>query len=131
MMPGNLKTLWPKYLMFKKQIEAVNIEQIEFVYDSDNKEAEFITPPILLYRNKKYIANGENKRISKAIDEKYTHVLSYKVLNNDEYKFFRKVNDITYIKDKNNEIIGDFEFIFEDQELSELATGKCKHLLIL
>ena len=43
MMPGNLKTLWPKYLMFKKQIEAVNIEQIELVYDSDNKEAEFIT----------------------------------------------------------------------------------------
>ena len=36
-----------------------------------------------------------------------------------------------YIKEKNNELIKDFEFIFKDEELSELAVGKCKHLLIL
>ena len=129
MMPGNLKTLWPKYLLFKKQLETINIEQIEFGYTSDNKDAEFITPPVLLYKDKKYKCIEANKRVSKAKDEGYTHIICYKVNNENEFNFFRKLNDLTYIKDKNNELIESFEFIFEDQELSELATGKCKHLL--
>ena len=45
-----LKTLWPKYLLFKNKIEAINIEQIDFENISYAK-AEFTTPPVfcLLY----------------------------------------------------------------------------------
>ena len=41
-----LKTLWPKYLLFKNKIEAINIEQIDFE-NINNAKAEFTTPPVL------------------------------------------------------------------------------------
>lgn len=123
-----LKTVWPKYMMFKKHIEAINIERIEYRYVSDNEEAEFITPPVMLLKDKKYICVNSNKRVSKAKDNDYTHMLCYVVNNEDESKFFNRLNDLTYIKDKNKELITDFEFIFKDEILAPLAYDKCKHL---
>ena len=125
---NNLKTVWPKYMMFKKQIEAINIEEIEYKHVLDNKDAEFITPPIMLYKDKKYICIDANKRVSKAKEEGYTHMLCYKVHNDDETKFFSRLNDLTYTKEKAKELIGDFKFIFEDEVLAPLAYDKCKHL---
>jgi hypothetical protein len=123
-----LKTVWPKYMMFKKHIEAINIERIEYRYVSDNEEAEFITPPVMLLKDKKYICVNSNKRVSKAKDNDYTHMLCYVVNNEDESKFFNRLNDLTYIKDRNKELITDFEFIFKDEILAPLAYDKCKHL---
>jgi len=48
-----VKTLWPKYLLFKHKIEPINIEQIKFnVFE--NVIGEPITPPVL---QKKKIMN--------------------------------------------------------------------------
>ena len=123
-----LKTVWPKFMMFKKHIEAINIEKIEYRYIPNNEEAEFITPPVMLLKDKKYICVDANKRVSKAKDNDYTHMLCYVVNNEDESKFFNRLNDLTYIKDKNKELITDFEFIFKDEILAPLAYDKCKHL---
>jgi hypothetical protein len=55
-------------------------------------------------------------------------MLCYKVHNDDEAKFFSRLNDLTYTKEKTKELIGDFEFIFKDEVLAPLAYDKCKHL---
>jgi hypothetical protein len=55
-------------------------------------------------------------------------MLCYVVNSEDEAKFFNRLNDLTYIKDKNKELITDFEFIFKDEILAPLAYDKCKHL---
>jgi len=114
--------------MFKQHIEAINIEQIEYRYIADNEEAEFITPPVMLLKNKKYVCIDANKRVSKAKDKDYTHMLCYIVNNENESKFFNRLNELTYIKDKKKELITDFEFIFKDEILAPLAYDKCKHL---
>jgi len=127
-MNGNLKTVWPKFLLFKHKIEAINIERINFRYEKDNEDAQFITPPILILKDDQYQCVDANKKISKAKDNDYTHMLCYVVDNQNEIDFFNRLNDLTYIKDLNKEKIEDFEFIFTDKVLSSLATNECKHL---
>jgi hypothetical protein len=127
-MYGQLKTVWPKFLLFKNKIEAINIELINYKYTEDNKDAEFITPPILVLKDKQYECIDDNKRVSKAKDNEYTHMLCYVADNQNEIDFFNRLNDLTYIKDLNKEKIEDFEFIFTDKVLSSLAINECKHL---
>ena len=127
-MYGQLKTVWPKFLLFKHKIEAINIELINYKYTEDNKDAEFITPPILVLKDKQYECIDANKKVSKAKDNEYTHMLCYVAENDKEISFFTRLNELTYIKDKNNEKIEDFEFIFKDEKLAPLAMGDCKHL---
>ena len=106
----------------------INIELINYKYTEDNKDAEFITPPILIFKNEKYDCIDANKRISKAKDNDYSHMLCYVADNDKEILFFTRLNELTYVKEKKNEKIEDFEFIFTDEKLSPLATGDCKHL---
>lgn len=123
-----MKTLWPKYLLFKHKIEPINIEQIEFK-TFENVIGEPITPPVLQKKeNNKYICIDGNCRLSVAVKNEYTHVLSYVTDNEDELKFLKILNDLVYKNDKNKIPMNDFEFIFKDASLYALI-NKCKNLL--
>lgn len=123
-----MKTLWPKYLLFKHKIEPINIEQIKFNL-FENVIGEPITPPVLQKKeNNEYICIDGNCRLSVAVKDGYTHVLSYVTDNEDELKFLKILNDLVYHNDKNKIPMNDFEFIFKDKSLYALI-NKCKNLL--
>lgn len=122
-----MKTLWPKYLLFKHKIEPINIEQIKF-NKFENVVGEPITPPVLKKNNHEYICIDGNCRLSVALKENYTHVLSYVTDNIDELNFLKILNDLVYYNDKNKIPMNDFEFIFRDENLYALV-DKCKNLL--
>ena len=122
-----LKTLWPKYLLFKKRIEPINIEQIKFE-TFENTVGEPITPPVLeKIDNHKYVCRDGNCRLSVAVKEGYTHALCYVIEDHNEIIFLKKLNDLVYENDKNNIPMNDFEFIFKDDFLYALI-NKCKNL---
>ena len=122
-----LKTLWPKYLLFKERIEAINIEQIDFKNIKDAK-AEFITPPVLEKKeNNRFVCKDGNCRLTIAVKDNYTHALCYVLENKDEIGFFKRLNDLVYKNEKENIPMNDFEFIFEDDFLYALIR-KCKNL---
>jgi len=122
-----LKTLWPKYLLFKERIEAINIEQIDFENIKDAK-AEFITPPVLEKKeNNRFVCKDGNCRLTIAVKDNYTHALCYVLENKDEIGFFKRLNDLVYKNEKENIPMNDFEFIFKDDFLYALIR-KCKNL---
>ena len=126
-----LKTLWPKYLLFKNKIEAINIEQIDFKNINEAK-AEFTTPPVLeKIANQRtsfnFICRDGNCRLTIANKENYTHALCYVLEDKDEVRFFKRLNDLVYKNEKENIPMNDFEFIFKDDFLNALI-GKCKNL---
>ena len=122
-----LKTLWPKYLLFKNKIEAINIEQIKFE-TFDNVIGEPVTPPVLeKIDNHKYVCRDGNCRLSVAVKEKYTHALCYVTDDTNEIIFLKRLNDLVYENNKNNIPMNDFEFIFKDDFLYALI-NKCKNL---
>ena len=122
-----LKTLWPKYLLFKNKIEAINLEQIDFENINEAK-AEFTTPPVLEKTgNHRFICRDGNCRLTIANKENYTHALCYVLEEEDEVLFFKRLNDLVYKNEKENIPMNDFEFIFKDDFLNALI-GKCKNL---
>ncbi len=122
-----LKTLWPKYLLFKNRIEPVNIEHIEFS-KNENITSEFITPPVLeKIGNFKYVCKDGNVRLTNAVKENYTHAMCYVVEDKCEISFLKRLNDLVYENEKNNIPMNDFEFIFKDDFLYALI-DKCKKL---
>ena len=122
-----LKTLWPKYLLFKEKIKAINIEQIDFKNIKDAK-AEFFTPPVLEKKeNNRFVCKDGNCRLTIAVKDNYTHALCYVLENKDEVRFFKRLNDLVYKNEKENIPMNDFEFIFEDDFLYALIR-KCKNL---
>ena len=122
-----LKTLWPKYLLFKNKIEAINLEQIDFENINEAK-AEFTTPPVLeKTKNHRFICRDGNCRLTIANKENYTHALCYVLEEEDEVLFFKRLNDLVYKNEKENIPMNDFEFIFKDDFLYALIS-KCKNL---
>jgi len=122
-----LKTLWPKYLLFKNKIEAINLEQIDFENINEAK-AEFTTPPVLeKTENHRFICRDGNCRLTIANKENYTHALCYVLEDKDEVRFFKRLNDLVYKNEKENIPMNDFEFIFKDDFLNALIS-KCKNL---
>ena len=122
-----LKTLWPKYLLFKNKIEAINLEQIDFE-NINEAEAEFTTPPVLKKTDdRKFICRDGNCRLTIAKKKNYTHALCYVLEEEDEVLFFKRLNDLVYKNEKENIPMNDFEFIFKDDFLNALI-GKCKNL---
>jgi len=122
-----LKTLWPKYLLFKNRIETINIEYVKFD-KHENVASEYITPPVLeKITNFKYICKDGNIRLTNAVKEKYTHALCYVVQNKCEISFLKRLNDLVYENEKKRIPMNDFEFIFNDDFLYALV-DKCKKL---
>jgi len=122
-----LKTLWPKYLLFKNKIEAINIEQIDFENINEAK-AEFTTPPVLKKTDShRFICRDGNCRLTIANKENYTHALCYVLEEENEVLFFKRLNDLVYKNEKENIPMNDFEFIFKDDFLNALIS-KCKNL---
>jgi len=122
-----IKTLWPKYLLFKEKINAININTIDFK-NIINAEADFTTPPVLKKKeNNKFVCKDGNCRLTIANKENYTHALCYVLEDENEIIFFKKLNDLVHKNDKNKIPINDFEFIFKDDDLYALIK-KCKNL---
>ena len=95
-----LKTLWPKYLLFKNKIEAINIEQIDFENINDAK-ADFTTPPVLEKKeNHRFVCRDGNCRLTIAVKDNYTHALCYVLDDKDEVLFFKRLNDLVYKNEK-------------------------------
>jgi len=125
---AKMKTLWPRYLLFKDKIQAINLVQVDFK-KFENVIGEPTTPPVLeKLDNHRYICRDGNCRLSVAVKDNYTHALCYIATNKHELIFFKRLNNLVYENEKNKILMNDFEFIFKDEILAPLAYDKCKHL---
>jgi hypothetical protein len=133
---GPLTIIHPLYQVFPTRLEVIKFEDImtthvphhEFKIQirEDIKKNGLLCPLVVTKENDKYDLHNGNHRYA-FIKNHANASLCYVARNKDELFFLSNLNKVVWEKHNNNELICDFEFLFEDK--MKKHTDKCLYLL--
>jgi hypothetical protein len=125
---------WPKYQIIAKRIKVFPFSQItthtlhnehkQIIRNSIEKHG-FLNPPVI---DMSLTCCSGNHSFKLMEDKRYTHIICYQGITDDEVKFLSRMNKIVWEKIIKGEEVRDFAFIFEDEKLSALINS-CRVLL--
>jgi hypothetical protein len=130
---GPLKTIHPLYQIFGVRLEMINFDNIincehkEHATDLNDsiEDIGLICPIVLSKKDNKYIIADGCSRYN-FIKEHANSSICYIAKNVDEEKFLQQMNKKVFKLHKEEKIIRNFEFLFQDDIVE--YTAKCTYL---
>jgi hypothetical protein len=131
---GPLRMIHPLYQIFGVRLEIINFDNIincdhkEHATDINDsiEDIGLICPIVLAKKDNKYIITDGCSRYN-FIKEHANSSICYVAKNEDEEKFLQQMNKKVFKIYKEEKIIRDFEFLFQEDIIE--YTAKCTYLL--
>jgi len=130
---GPSKMIHPLYQIFGVRLEVINFDNIincnhkEHATDINDsiEDVGLICPIVLSKKDNKYIITDGCSRYN-FIKEHANSSICYIAKNEDEEKFLQQMNKKVFKLHKEEKVIRNFEFLFQDDIVD--YTAKCKYL---
>jgi hypothetical protein len=130
---GPLKTIHPLYQIFGVRLEMINFDNIincdhkEHATDLNDsiEDIGLICPMVLAKKDNKYIIADGCSRYN-FIKNHANSSICYVAKNEDEEKFLQQMNKKVFKLHKEEKVIRNFEFLFQDDIVD--YTAKCTYL---